>query len=318
METGLITARDVEFHTPANADHRHAETNWFCFYIPKEKLMAIVYTVARRGVGVQSCDVSLYGALVDNRAETLYLDSQMALPCPPKLSEYTTANGLSVKVVNAPRDYRVDYIGYDGMEIHVDFKGLMEPFDIHDPHHSPMAKATTEEQHAGAGMLLFSGGLGHRAVVGVMDVKGLHQAFEVDMNLHAVVADVIDPVIARRIHHLHRQAVGRGVLRQLGRAGQRHLAVQVQRLGPVVDQRAVQRHIARLHAHTAARHGVDDGHQLLFGDVEAEPVGLGVPVIGIGRGVKFDIASGDQSSLHRGCMAMQSRKAPFPRLSYLT
>ncbi len=148
----MITAKDVEFHNPPDADHRYAETNWFCIYIPKEKLMAIIYTVARRGVGVQSCDVSLYGALVDNRAETLYLDAQMALPCPARLSEYTTANGLSVKALRPPRDYRVDYVGYDGMEIHMDFKGLMEPFDIHDPNHSPMAKATVEEQHAGAGM----------------------------------------------------------------------------------------------------------------------------------------------------------------------
>ncbi|WP_428311852.1 hypothetical protein [Hydrocarboniphaga sp.] len=65
----MITARDVEFHTPSDADHRHAETNWFCFYNPKEKLMGIIYTVARRGIGVQSCDVSLYVALVGNRAE---------------------------------------------------------------------------------------------------------------------------------------------------------------------------------------------------------------------------------------------------------
>src|ERR1700733_3306747 len=109
----MITARDVEYHDPADAHHRYAETNWFCFYIPQEKLMAIVYTVARRGVGVQSCGVSLYGALVDNRAETLYLDAQMALPCPPRLSDYTTANGLSVKAIRPPHDYRVDYIGYD-------------------------------------------------------------------------------------------------------------------------------------------------------------------------------------------------------------
>ena len=148
----MITAEDVEYHNPGDADHRYAETNWFCFYIPKERLMAIVYTVARRAVGVQSCDISLYGALVDSRAETLYLDSQMALPAPPRLSKYTTANGLSVEALNPPRDYKVDYVGYDDTEIHVEFKGLMEPFDIHDPDHSPLAKRTTEEQHAGAGM----------------------------------------------------------------------------------------------------------------------------------------------------------------------
>src|ERR1700694_903020 len=107
----MITARDVEYHNPDGADHRYAETNWFCFYIPKERLMAIIYTVARTAVGVQSCDVSLYGALVDSRAETLYLDSQMALPAPPKLSKYNTANGLSVEAMNPPRDYRVDYVG---------------------------------------------------------------------------------------------------------------------------------------------------------------------------------------------------------------
>lgn len=147
----MVTDQDTDFHTPADADYRHAETNWFCFYIPKEKLMGIVYTVARRGVGVQSCDVSLYGALVDNRAETLYLDAQMALPCPPKLSEYRTANGLYVKAHNI-RDYTVSYRGYDDMELDFDFKGLMEPFDIHDKHHSPMAKDDVHAQHAGAGM----------------------------------------------------------------------------------------------------------------------------------------------------------------------
>jgi hypothetical protein len=150
--TLMITERDVEYHDGPGADHRYAETNWFCVYIPQERLMAIIYTVARRAVGVQSCDISIYGDLVDTRAETLYLDSQMALPAPPKLSSYTTANGLSVRAVNPPRDYRVDYVGYDDTEIHLDFKGLMEPFDIHDPNHSPLAKLTVEEQHAGAGM----------------------------------------------------------------------------------------------------------------------------------------------------------------------
>lgn len=147
----MVTDQDTEFHNPHDADHRYAETNWFCFYIPQEKIMGIVYTVARRGVGVQSCDVSLYGALVDNRVETLYLDSQMALPCPPSLKEYTTANGLYVKA-HSIRDYTVSYRGYDDTEIDFDFKGLMEPFDIHDKSHSPMAKDSVYEQHAGAGM----------------------------------------------------------------------------------------------------------------------------------------------------------------------
>src|SRR5690606_15901123 len=151
QEVFMISDSDIDFHNPEDADHTYAETNWFCFYIPEEKIMGIVYTVARRGVGVQSCDVSLYGALVDNRVETLYLDSQMALPCPPRLSEYETANGLYVKA-HSIRDYTVRYRGYDGMEIDFDFHGLMEPFDIHDKNHSPLARDSVTEQHAGAGM----------------------------------------------------------------------------------------------------------------------------------------------------------------------
>ena len=41
------------------------------------------------------------GALVADRAETLYLDSQQALPAPERLSDYTTASGLTVRAVRA-------------------------------------------------------------------------------------------------------------------------------------------------------------------------------------------------------------------------
>ena len=148
----MITARDVEFHHPPNADHTYAETNWFCFNIPEERLLAIIYVLARKGVPAVSCDVAIYGALVDNRAESLYFDSQQMLPAPERLSKYTLPTGLSVEAVKPPRDYRIDYKGYDDTEIHLDFKGLMEPFDIHDPDQSPKAGKTVAEQHAGAGM----------------------------------------------------------------------------------------------------------------------------------------------------------------------
>jgi hypothetical protein len=98
----VITADDVEFHEWPEGDHTFAETNWFAFYVPEAKINTIVYTVARKALNVQSSDISMYGALVDNRAESLYLDSQMALPAPASLADYTTANGLSIKAVNPP------------------------------------------------------------------------------------------------------------------------------------------------------------------------------------------------------------------------
>ena len=148
----MITAADVEFHEWPDGDHTFAETNWFAFYVPEAKINTIVYTVARKALNVQSSDISMFGALVDNRAESLYLDSQMALPAPASLADYTTANGLSIKAVKPPRDYRIDYAGYDDCEIHLDFEGLMEPFDTSDPNHSPLAVPDEAAHVAGTGM----------------------------------------------------------------------------------------------------------------------------------------------------------------------
>ena len=44
--------------------------------------------------------------------------------------------------MNAPRDYRIDYVGSDGTEIHVDYVGIMQPFDIHDRDENPLAGKT--------------------------------------------------------------------------------------------------------------------------------------------------------------------------------
>ena len=57
----MITAKDVEFHTPADADYRWGETNYFCLYIPEEHIVAQVYTVARKAIGVMYADVLILG-----------------------------------------------------------------------------------------------------------------------------------------------------------------------------------------------------------------------------------------------------------------
>ena len=147
----MIHQQDIEFHIPPDIDHTWAETNYFCLTIPEARLMASVYVVTRKGLGVQHVDVIVFGALTGNRAECLYIDSQQHLPAPEKLSDFRTPNGLQVRAFN-PRDYRVDYVGHDGMELHFDFKGLMEPFDIHDPNHSPFAQATQAARNESSGL----------------------------------------------------------------------------------------------------------------------------------------------------------------------
>jgi hypothetical protein len=102
--------------------------------------MAQVYTVVRKAIGVMYADVMVLGCLTESCGEYLYIDPQQHLPAPEKFSDYTTPSGLHIQAARPPRDYRVDYVGFDNTEIHVDFEALMEPFDIHDPDHSPKAK----------------------------------------------------------------------------------------------------------------------------------------------------------------------------------
>ena len=146
----MIKPEDIEFHTPANADYLYAETNYFGFTIPEERLMGSVYVVNRKGLGVTSADVVIFGSLADCRSESLYIDNRQHLPAPERLSDCKLASGLEVKAFN-PRDYRVKYTGFEDTALHFDFKGIMEPFDIHDPNHSPMVSRESYDRHADSG-----------------------------------------------------------------------------------------------------------------------------------------------------------------------
>ena len=135
----MIKASDVGFHTPANVAYDWAETNYFSIYIPGPNITAWVYTIARPGVGAYVADIQAINRIGRLGLESLYADFQQHLPMPEKLEDYTLPNGLSVKTSNAPRDYRIDYIGHSDSELHLDIRGLHEPFDIHDPAIDPLA-----------------------------------------------------------------------------------------------------------------------------------------------------------------------------------
>lgn len=148
----MITARDVEFHTPPHADHRWAETYIFPIAIPQEHLLVMVYVVVRPRLGVMLNDIYVYGTLTDNRAELLYVDSQVHLPAPQRMSDIDSPSGLKLRAVTPPRDWRIDYVGFDDTEIHVDWNGIMDPFDVHDLKHTPHATGTHDEKMARSGL----------------------------------------------------------------------------------------------------------------------------------------------------------------------
>jgi hypothetical protein len=148
----MITERDVEFHTPPGADHRWAETYIFPIAIPEEHILVMVYVAARPTLGVMLNDVYVYGTLTDNRAELMYVDSQVHLPAPERFSRIDSPSGLSVHAVKPPREFRIDYVGFDDTEIHVDWIGIMDPFDVHDIKHTPHATGTHDERMAKSGL----------------------------------------------------------------------------------------------------------------------------------------------------------------------
>lgn len=112
----------------------------------------MVYVAARPKLGVMLNDIYVYGTLTDNRAELLYVDSQVHLPAPAKLSDINSPSGLRIRAVQPPREFRIDYVGFDDTEIHVDWNGIMDPFDVHDSKHTPHAVGSHDEKMAKSGL----------------------------------------------------------------------------------------------------------------------------------------------------------------------
>ncbi|GAC1623378.1 MAG: hypothetical protein NVS9B10_08330 [Nevskia sp.] len=142
----MIEARDADFHAPpANADFRWAETNFIPFNIPEAGISGAVYCVFRQKLGVVMSDVTIFDRISRHWEGQAYVDNQQHLPCPAKLSDFSLPNGLAIKVVEAPRHLRVDYVGIDDTEVHFDFRGLMVPQDINDPAQDPLTRRKLEQ-----------------------------------------------------------------------------------------------------------------------------------------------------------------------------
>jgi len=148
----MITAQDLEYHHSPQDDYTWAETYYLPVSIPEERLFAHVYICVRPVLGSMSADVRVMGSVSETEFDLLSVDSQFHLPGPERFSQIHAPNGLSVVAVKPPRDYRIDYVGRDGTEIHVDMIGLMNPWDIHDPKLNPLAGGTEAERLARTSM----------------------------------------------------------------------------------------------------------------------------------------------------------------------
>lgn len=139
----MITLQDMSFHTPDDVDHRWGETTYFDIFVPEANVHAWVYFCFRPGVGAVLADVNVVDRKSTSMLDAMYVDTQNHLPIPPRMDKFTLLNGLSLDSTDGPRNYKVDYIGVDDTELHIEARGIMEPFDIHDPKIDPMAASDT-------------------------------------------------------------------------------------------------------------------------------------------------------------------------------
>ena len=145
----MITAEDMKFHPSPNKDPFWAETNYFPFHIEEEGIQMAAYILARHSLGVALVDITAYQGFNSGPDNLLYYDKHAHLPIQAKLEDYKLANGFSVKAINAPMEYEVDYVGHDDTEFHLHYKGLAEPYDIHDAERDPItAKQKAESENS--------------------------------------------------------------------------------------------------------------------------------------------------------------------------
>lgn len=135
----MIGPDQAEFQFGEDSPFDWCETNFFPFAIPEERISGSFYLLSRPRLGVAMSDILVQDRIAPAWEDQLYVDNQQHLPCPASLLDYSLPNGLSVKAVEPLKHYRLDYVGIDDTEIHVDFKALMEPFDMNDPDMDPLA-----------------------------------------------------------------------------------------------------------------------------------------------------------------------------------
>ncbi|MBT0782953.1 hypothetical protein [Paracoccus sp. pheM1] len=134
-----ITPQTLDFQAPADADHHWIETMLIPFVLPEEGIYGLIYLYVRPALEVMTNQIIICGALSDSRGDLLHYADNQQLPAISTFRDFTTPLGLSVRFTRGVRDFRVDYVGRDGTEFHFDWTGLMDPFDIHNPAHSPQA-----------------------------------------------------------------------------------------------------------------------------------------------------------------------------------
>lgn len=131
----MITEKDSAYHAHEPAEWRWTETTPLIFSVPEANILGNLYVASRPNLGVALSSIAIGQGICRQSWEIDFSDAQMHLPAPADFTDYTLDNGLSVKVINPPRDYhfRYAYKGGDECALDLTFRGLHRPFDCDDP-----------------------------------------------------------------------------------------------------------------------------------------------------------------------------------------
>jgi hypothetical protein len=150
----MIVKDNAEFQFSDSSPFDWCETNFFPFAVPEARIAGSVYILTRPKLGVTMADILVQDRIAPAWDAQAYVDNQQHLPCPASLLDFTLPNGLSVEVIEPLEHYRIRYEGIDETRLEMEFRALMQPFDMNDPEMDPMAAGRIG---AGWGGAAFSG-----------------------------------------------------------------------------------------------------------------------------------------------------------------
>lgn len=135
----MITPADADYHAVDPTARTWAETIVLVFSVPEAGILGNAYVLSRPNVGATISSVVVHSGICTQPYEIDFTDPQVHVPAPESFSKFTLESGLSLDATNAPRDFRVQYEHELGeCRFDLSFKGLHDPFDVHDPAHNPL------------------------------------------------------------------------------------------------------------------------------------------------------------------------------------
>lgn len=217
----MIVAADADFHPHSPDQKTWAETIGLWFAVPEERLYGNVYLLARPEVGATICSVNAVQGHCREPYEVDFTDPRMHVPCPESMADFSLTNGLRMRAVGPPTDYRIEYRSESGAcSLDLDLTGVMPAWDPHDPTDNPLAAG---DDHVDLGLgdawskghldfvgrtrgeLLLRGrryavdamagmdrSWGPRAELGLTAVSYLHVPFDEEFGVHLVMTVALD------------------------------------------------------------------------------------------------------------------------------